>query len=179
MTYKFRLISDEVDNYLREIKIDAEATFLDLHKVILKANAYKDDQMTSFFICDEYWEKQQEVTLEDMGAGASDIDTYVMSNTKLCDLLEEEKQKLIYVFDPLTDRCLFMELSEILTGKTLKNAQVSRSEGNPPAQTVDFEDMMKKNTDNSLDLDENFYGDEGFDEEEFDPEGFELTDEPL
>ncbi|MDO4950378.1 MAG: hypothetical protein Q4E55_09540 [Bacteroidales bacterium] len=179
MTYKFRIISDEVDNYLREIKIDAEATFLNFHKAILKSNSYKDDQMTSFFICDDDWEKQCEITLEDMGDGASDIDTYVMGDTKLNELLDDEKQKLIYVFDPLTDRCLFMELSEIITGKALKNAQVSRSEGTPPPQNVDFEEILKKHTDNVLDLDESFYGDEGFDEEEFDPEGFELTDGPL
>lgn len=51
MVYKFRLISDEVDNFLREIKIDSDASFYDLHEAILKCTGYKDDQMTSFFIC--------------------------------------------------------------------------------------------------------------------------------
>ena len=31
MVYKFRIISDEVDDFLREIKIDSEASFYDLH----------------------------------------------------------------------------------------------------------------------------------------------------
>ena len=53
MIYRFTLISDEVDDFIREIKIDSEATFFDLHEAILKAAGYKDDQMTSFFICDE------------------------------------------------------------------------------------------------------------------------------
>lgn len=179
MTHKFRIISDEAEDYLREIKIDAEATFLDLHKAILKTNGYTDDQMTSFFICDHDWEKQQEITLDDMGAVASDIDTYVMGDTKLSQLLDDEKQKLIYVFDPLTDRCLFMELSEIITGKAPKTPQVTRSEGNPPLQTIDFEELMNIHTPGAIDLDEDFYGDEGFDPDEFDPEGFELTDQPL
>lgn len=62
MIYRFTLISDEVDDFIREIKIDSEATFFDLHEAILKAAGYKDDQMTSFFICDDDWEKDQEIT---------------------------------------------------------------------------------------------------------------------
>lgn len=58
MVYKFTLISDEVDDFVREIKIDSDATFYDLHKIILNCVGYKDDQMTSFFICDEDWEKK-------------------------------------------------------------------------------------------------------------------------
>ena len=57
MVYKFRIISDEVDDFLREIQIDSEASFYDLHEAILKSTGYKDDQMTSFFICDDDWEK--------------------------------------------------------------------------------------------------------------------------
>ena len=36
MIYKFTIISDEVDDFMREIKIDADAKFLDLHKLILQ-----------------------------------------------------------------------------------------------------------------------------------------------
>ena len=67
MVYKFRIISDEVDDFLREIQIDSEASFYDLHEAILKSTGYKDDQMTSFFICDDDWEKETEITLEDIG----------------------------------------------------------------------------------------------------------------
>ena len=67
--------------------------------------------MTSFFICDDYWEKETEITLEDMGQGSSEEDTFVMKDTRLSELLEDEKQKLIYVFDPLAERVFFIELS--------------------------------------------------------------------
>jgi len=53
MVYRFTIISDEVDDFIREIKIDSEATFFDFHKAILKATNYNDDQLTSFFTCDE------------------------------------------------------------------------------------------------------------------------------
>ena len=47
MVYRFTLISDEVDDFIREIKIDSEATFHDFHEAILKAAGYKNDQQTS------------------------------------------------------------------------------------------------------------------------------------
>ena len=35
MILKIKMVSDEVDGFLREFEIDSEATFLDLCKVIL------------------------------------------------------------------------------------------------------------------------------------------------
>jgi hypothetical protein len=128
--------------------------------------------MTSFFICDDDWEKQQEITLEDMGS-SSDEDTYVMKDTVLSTLIEDEKQKLIYIFDPLSERVFFIELSEIITGSDLKKPVCSRKEGNAPKQTIDFDNEMITNVGN-VDLDENFYGDQDFDMEEFDQDGFEM-----
>ena len=174
MVYKFRIISDEVDDFLREIKIDSEASFFDFHEAILKSTGYKDDQMTSFFICDDDWEKEIEVTLEDMGNGSSEEDSFVMKDTPLSELVEDEKQKLIYVFDPLAERVFFIELSEIITGKDLEHAICSRKEGNPPQQTIDFEEQMANNT--PLDLGEDFYGDQEYNIDELDDEGYEMSD---
>ncbi len=176
MVYRFTIISDEVDNFIREIKIDSEATFFDFHTAILKSVGYKDDQMTSFFLCDEDWEKEKEVTLEDMGS-SSDEDCWLMKETRLSELIEDEKQRLLYVFDPLADRVFFIELTEIITGQYLKNAICSRQQGEAPKQIVDFDEAM--NTSGSLDLDENFYGDQDFDMEEFDPEGFDMGDSSI
>ena len=175
MVYKFRIISDEVDDFLREIKIDSEAAFDDLREAILKSGGYKEDQMTSFFVCDDNWEKETEITLEDMGQSSSEEDTYVMKETKLNELLEDEKQKLLYVFDPLSERVFFIELSEIITGKELDKAVCSRKSGEAPQQTIDFDEQMNTNT--ALDLDENFYGDEDFDMEDFDQDGYGMDDE--
>ena len=173
MVYRFTIISDEVENFIREIKIDSEATFFDLHAAILKSVGYKDDQMTSFFLCDEDWEKEKEVTLEDMGS-SSEEDSWLMKETRLNELIEDEKQRLLYVFDPLADRVFFIELTEIITGQDIKSAVCSRKQGEAPKQTVDFDEVM--NASGSLDLDENFDGDQDFDMEEFDPEGFDMGD---
>lgn len=171
MVYKFVLVSDEVDDFFREIQIDSEATFLDLHSAILKSVEYPDDQMTSFFMCEDNWEKREEITLEDMNT-SSDVDSWVMGTTRLNELIEDEKQHLIYIFDPLSDRCFFIELNEIITGKYLKEAVCSKKGGEAPKQLIDFEQVMKNS--NSLDIDENFYGDESFDEEDLDTDGFDM-----
>ena len=173
MIYRFSIISDEVDDFVREIQIDPEATFFDLHEAILKAANYTNDQMTSFFICDDDWEKEKEITLEEMDNNP-EMDSWIMKETRLNELIEDEKQKLLYVFDYMTERCFFIELSEIITGKEIKGAKCTKKSGEAPKQTVDFEEMAAGG--GSLDLDENFYGDQDFDMEDFDAEGFDVND---
>ena len=174
MVYRFTLISDEVDDFIREIKIDSEATFHDFHEAILKAAGYKNDQLTSFFICDDDWSKNTEITLVEMDT-SSEVDNYIMEDTRLEELLEDEHQKLLFVFDYMTERCFFIELSEIITGKEMKGAKCTKKAGEAPKQTIDFEEMAAAG--GSLDLDENFYGDQDFDMEDFDKEGFGGLDE--
>lgn len=173
MIYRFTIISDEVDDFVREIQIDPEATFFDLHEAILKAANYTNNQMTSFFICDDDWEKEKEITLEEMDNNP-EMDSWIMKETRLNELIEDEKQKLLYVFDYMTERCFFIELSEIITGKEIKGAKCTKKSGEAPKQTVDFEEMAAGG--GSLDLDENFYGDQDFDMEDFDAEGFDVND---
>ena len=172
MVYRFTIISDEVDNFRREIQIDSEATFLDFHRAILKSVGYPDDQMTSFFICDENWEKETEVTLEDMGT-SSDVDSWIMEETPLSELLEDEKQHMLYIFDPLADRAFFMELSEIITGKSLDEAVCTKSIGDAPQHVLDFDQLMAVQVATTT-LDDTFGDDENFDLDELDPDGFEM-----
>lgn len=172
MIFKFTILSDEVDNFVRTIEIDSEATFLELHNAILDAAGYADNQMTSFFMCSDDWEKGQEVTLVEMEAG-SEYDNLVMENTRLEELLDDEKQKLMYVFDMVSDRAFFMELSEIITGKSLEKAVCTSSTGEAPIQVAeDFASAAMLGKTATLPSDENFYGDEDFEIDELDEEGF-------
>ena len=176
MVYKFLILSDEVDHFAREISIDSEATFLELHDAILESVAYTRDQLTSFFICEDNWEKKTEITLMDMETGYEE-DSWVMEDTRLSELLEEEKQRLLFTFDNMTERSFFMELREIMPGKNLDKAVCTKSMGTPPAQTIDFEEFDKKNAvTNDLGIDDDFYGDNSFDPDELDPEGFDDLD---
>ena len=101
MLFRIKLISDEVENFLREYLIEDDATFLDLNRVILASCGYPDDQITSFYLCDEEWERKKQVTREDMSLdrGSSyEEDIFVMETTRLNELIEEEDQKL----EPIT-----------------------------------------------------------------------------
>ena len=175
MVYKFLILSDEIDHFAREIEIDSEATFLELNDAILDSEGFAKDQLTSFFICEDNWEKKTEVTLMDMETGY-DEDSWVMGETRLSELLEEEKQRMLFVFDNMTERAFFMELREIITGKNLKKAVCTKSMGNPPAQSVDFEEMEKNIKNNDLGIDEEFYGNDDYDPSELDTEGFDDLD---
>ena len=177
MIYRFSLISDEVDMFLREIQINSDATFLDFHKAILESVGYPDDQMTSFFVCNEDWEKETEITLEDMGGSYSDVDTYVMAETALEEFIEDEKQRLIYVFDPPAERMFFIELSEIITGKTLNAPKCAKKNGEPPVQTLDFDQLMNLQPTGNEEIDDIFRDDQDFDISELDPDGIDIIDD--
>ena len=168
MVYKFTILSDEVDNFVRVIKIDSEAKFIDLQNAILDSVNYEKNQMTSFFICSDDWEKGQEVTLVEMES-SSEYDNLVMDNTALDELLSEENQKMLFVFDMMSERVFFMELNEILPLKNLDVAICDNAVGEPPVQIMDVDTplILPKAS-----VDENFYGDEDFELDELDEEGF-------
>lgn len=173
MVYKFLIVSDEVDDFKRIIKIDSDATFKELNDAILESVGYSKDQMTSFFICEDDWEKHTEVTLVDMGRD-TDEDVWLMDSTRISELVEDEGQRLMFVFDYLTDRAFFMELRETIFGEELESAVCTKSVGEAPAQMVDFEVIEKKIAQQVAadDLDADFYGADDYDISELDDESF-------
>jgi len=180
MIFKFRLVSDERNNFKREIEIDADATFLDLKNAICESVGYDKNEMCSFFLCDDAWEKEREITLEDMGT-ESDQDAYIMEECILSDYIDDEGKKLLFVFDYLTDRAFFLEMNEMITGRNLKDPVCSLSLGQAPAQHIDlnrFVDDLDKSTAKTTTLDD--FDDEieevGYNPDEYDPDGFSEMD---
>ncbi len=175
MVFKFRLLSDEVDNFVREIAIRSEATFLELQHAILESVDYTPDQLTSFFLCNDDWEKETEVTLIEMD-NSPEVDSWVMESTKLSELIEDEDQKLLFVFDQLTERAFFIEMYQILPTKDLAQPKCILSEGVPPVQAQEF-DEKTLDTSSKLSLDDSFYGDQEFDMDELDADGYTGLDD--
>lgn len=176
MVYKFRLVSDEVDNFRREIDIDADATFLTLRNAICESVNYDKNQMSSFFLCEYGWEKDKEITLEDMGSDSSE-DALLMDECIISDYIEDEGQRLIFVFDYMTERSFFLELKRTEPGKTLQDPVCSLAMGQAPPQFVDLDDFDAKIDAKvaaaTADLDADFYGADEFNADEFDAEGFD------
>ena len=173
MIYRIAFSCDEVNRFRRVFEADSDATFLDLHKALLESVDYPDDQMTSFFTCNDRWEKEQEVTLVEMGA-SMDYDNMVMDQTHLSDLLTEQGQRLIYIFDPMFERCFFGRLKEIKPGH-MTGVECVENIGKAPKQLESEENMdaiLGKDGKGDLDMDEDFYG-SGYDDGDIDAEGFQ------
>ena len=181
MVYRFKLVSEEVSNFNREIEIDAESTFADLCNAILESVGYSKDELESFYLCDEDWEREEQVTQNDRGS-ASDRDIWIMDATPVGDLIDEEGQHLEFVFDYMNDRSFFMELKEISPSRHLSKPLVTVKTGRPPHQTVEVAEpdikidpvVSKPAPIEPTDLDADFFGDSDYDEEELD--GLNLGD---
>lgn len=181
MTLKITVASNEIEDFALEILIDGNATFLDLHRTILKACRYEEGEKHRFYICDEDWRPEHRILLTDEGT-ASDEDLLLMDETYLCDYLEDEGQRMAYRFDPESKRLFLLELTETIFGSRQDKPEVKRRAGMPPAQTLEEDDEpivapQKKQTDEDEELDENFYGDEGYEADEIDEEGFDIMEQ--
>ena len=174
MIFRFLILSDEVDNFKREIKIDSDATFLDFYRAILDCTGFSEKEMASFYITDNKWRKRQEITVIEMDTD-SDEDSWIMGETLLSDFLEDEKQKLMFVFDYLSERALYIELSEIIPGEYIDRALCTICEGDAPTEIKDLEETEIEKV--SADVGESFYGDESWNIEELDKDGFDGFDD--
>ena len=175
MIYKFLIGSEEAENFKLEIAIDSSDTFLRLRNTILDAAGYDKNQMDSFVICDDDWSKEKEVTYYDMDTD-TDEDIWIMEDTPLDELLEDDGQKMKFVFDYMTERYFYMILKETVPGKSLHDPLCQRKEGKAP-QEVLVADVIEPNPakiDAEIEeIEEDLYVENAFNEEEL----AELNDE--
>lgn len=176
MIQKLTLFSQEVEDFVLEIKINSDSTFLDLHKLILEACGYKDCGTHSFLICDEEWRVRDHIHQAYSGNAYEDEDVVLMHETSLTDYLEDEGQRLAYLFSPDEKRFFLMELTENIFNAQVDKPLVSRRHGQAPLQHEGDETAETVPDVRTTDLGEEFYGDSGFAEDEMDREGFEISE---
>ena len=185
MVFKFRLLSDEVKDFVRDIEIRSNQTFFDFHRVIQNDLEYDNSQIASFFLTNQTWEKEKEFTLFDM-TDEENNSLIPMDKAILKNYMLDPKQRLIYVFDFFNERTFFIELID--THNEIRYSDypaVTFSKGNPPQQILfgnsfgAFSDLgttgMDFNEDYSAEVPVNFPGEPDEDLEDELPEGF--TDE--
>lgn len=187
MTLKLTLFSQEKDDFVLEILIDSDARFSELHQLILNDCNYDEHDKQCFLICDDEWRVKQRICLQENDELGYDQDLNLMSRTCIGDFLEDEGQRLAYVFDPEGKRFFLMELTENVFGRKEKKAIVNRRHGKAPLQwsvsasdsSSDDEDRPAAFSSSSEDVEEDneaFYGDEGFEADELDMEGYEIDE---
>ncbi len=109
MVFKFRLLSHEIKDFVRDIEIKAGQTFFDFHKAIQDDLNFDSSQIASFFVTNQLWEKEQELILFDISDDPN-ASMIAMDRARLRDYVKDPKQRLIYIFDIFNERALFIEL---------------------------------------------------------------------
>lgn len=136
MVLKFRLISNEQDDFVRDFEILADHTFFHLHMAIQDELHFDKSQIASFFICSEDWEKLQEISLFELSEEESST-VITMENARIKDHLHEIHDKMVYVFDVFNERMFFMELAEKKKRRPDQRYPFcSLQEGCPPRQLL-------------------------------------------
>ena len=100
----------------------------------------------------------------------------MMDECIISDFIEDEGQRMMFVFDYLTDRAFFIEMKRSEPGKTLQDPICSLSMGQAPPQTVDMDEFEAKidiKAASATDMDADFYGSDEYNADEFDPEAFD------
>ena len=159
MIYKFRLLSSEQDDFLRDFEVRSDQNLYDLHMAIQKNCQYDTTQIASFFLCNNEWEKENEITLfelEEPNKGSLVMDSSIFSQH-----ITGLKQKLLYVFDIFNERTFFIEVVEIRDEVSSKSCPFcTLSQGSPPVQIFMDEVFLHKNlTEQMEDLGINYSSD--------------------
>ncbi len=168
MVLKFRLISNEQDDFIRDIEILDVQTFFHLHEAIQDNLHFDKSQIASFFICNQKWEKEQEITLFELSEEEA-AKVLVMDNTKIGDYMQGTHDKMLYVYDIFNERLFFIELVEILKQDTsIAYPCCSFEKGQAPQQIFMDAIFNSQPQEESTPLDNASLDDEMFDQQIFD-----------
>ncbi|MEN9699092.1 MAG: hypothetical protein RLZZ301_290 [Bacteroidota bacterium] len=100
---KFRVLldSDKNEEVFRDILIADTSDFEAFYHAIMQAFGFSGDQMASFYVSNDSWDKGHELSLLDMSYDDDAIDepASVMKNAQLKDFLTEPDQRFILVYD--------------------------------------------------------------------------------
>lgn len=186
MLYTIIAISPEVEDFVLELQIESDSTFADLHTLIRNTCEWEPYKPSVFYVCDDRWHRERAIP-----ETGYEYDT--MDEVELGDLLEDEGQRLQYLFDRENGRMLLLEVSHISYGKHIDEPCCRRSHGTPPALIVaetapggaakqaplSTDDLLAQlNAAALADDDDDIEptDDELFDIEEIDLEGFDVTE---
>lgn len=182
MVYRFKIMSDEAPDFRLEIQINSDADFEQLRDALLHAAGYNALNETDvFFLCDDDWTPKVQVAIEDFGTD-SDVDIYIMDETPLEDLIEDEGQKLTFCYDiDDPNRYLLLEMREMMPGKNLSEPLCTLRRGKAPSQhkpkpSIEVPSKNKPSAPLVDDLGLEFYGSDQYDADEL-PEGIEEDEE--
>lgn len=188
MTYRLLLFSEEVENFVMEIMAPPSATFQELHELILSECAYTETGNHRFLICDEGWKVKEKIHLHDPKKSSYDEDIFLMEDTILDDFIEGDGQHIAYIYNTEAKSTFLLDLVETIFDEKAEKVYVRRRKGTPPPQSEDSYSIPEIETsigtsapsveatgisDND---DEDTFEADGYDAEEINAEGFEVSE---
>jgi hypothetical protein len=125
--------------------------------MIIKAFNFSGDQISSFFMSNEEWDKGEEIVLFDMGF-EDDVDSpKAMENTQLTEMVNKHDEKLLYVYDFLRMWVFLIELTDENTPeKDVVYPQIVKTIGDAPDEndkSLDFDMPVEMMDDEDDDMD--------------------------
>jgi hypothetical protein len=166
MIYKIRLILDTKEDVIRDIAISNESTLEDLHNTITNAFGFDGNEMAAFYLTDDNWNQGQEIPLFNMD---DNLDSIAMQNFFIKDVLSEDKNKLIYVYDFLSLWTFFVELITVAEDTNQFDLpSLLISVGNVPSEAPEKQFTSESTGDDEDDEDDDYDSLENFDDFDFD-----------
>ena len=95
MIYRFRIILDAKDDIFRDVELESNSTFEDLHNTIIQSFGMSGHEMATFYVTDEEWNQGEAITLTDMFEEPSKL----MHQTALYDVFTNDQKTALYVYD--------------------------------------------------------------------------------
>jgi hypothetical protein len=124
--YRFRLTSEDQEDFIREIDIQPTQTFLDFHEIILSCADLETCQNAFFYTTDKKYKKHQEISFKQKKKKIRKYDDeldeiiteemllHLMKNSKLNAFIEDPHQKMIYEYSGKEFYTFNLELFKII-----------------------------------------------------------------
>ena len=113
MIYRFRVIldNDTDDDIFRDIEIYETNSLEEFHKTIINSFSFINNEMASFYISDNEWNQGEEISLFNFGDESKE--TKLMSSVAINQVINNQNNKLIYIYDFLNMWVFLIELIEV------------------------------------------------------------------
>ncbi len=111
IVFKYRMLSDESDNFVRDFEVYPDMTLAEFSRFLLRALGY-DDCMVSIFKADDEWRPVEEFSEIDLGDDIPGAPR-AMDNVRLMEVTSDFHERMIYTFDMLNNRSYYIELLDM------------------------------------------------------------------
>lgn len=151
MTYRFRVTNPDDAGFLQEYLLPGGASFETFRLLLERQLGLDPSQLVSFNVPGPHWESGLEITMMDLAVEDPEYPMVSMQEFHLQDLMAEVGAKLLFTYDLLSNRALFVELVEVIEGDVAPaGGQCTLSQGSLPAASEDPYRVAQRDIDGLL-----------------------------